>query len=346
MAPFGKRSGWDCSRVAYGAWQIGGDWGGQDAKAHEESLHTFLDGGGNLIDTANVYGAGASESFIGKVLAERKAAGRAPFVKAADPKERCYVITKVGRLGEGEHGPSRYTLDAMRAAISASRDRLQLGGAAVDLVQLHCPPKSVLDDGSAFASLEALKAEGLIEQWGVSVETVDEAMVCIRHAGCASVQIILNCLRLKPTDAFLPAADAAGVAVIARLPLAGGLLGGHLAADTKYEPHDHRSFNRHGECFDKGETFSGLGAVLETAAMPAVDALRGLVPSGATLSQLALRWVLDQPAVSCAIPGSRTAAYARSNAAAAEMAPLGAEVHAAVKATYEKLIKEHVHGSW
>jgi aryl-alcohol dehydrogenase-like predicted oxidoreductase len=324
--PFG-RTGRLTTRLGFGAWAIGGTWGEvslQDAKA---ALHAALDAGMTFIDTADVYGDGRSERIIREVLAER--GGDAPF-----------VATKAGRR-LNPHVAEAYTGAALEGFID--RSLTNLGVERLDLVQLHCPPTPVFSNPEVFAALDAIKAKGKIADYGVSVETVDEARAAIRQLGVVSVQIIYNLFRMKPADVFFPEARAANVAVIARVPLASGLLTGKMSAASQFAADDHRSFNRNGEAFDKGETFSGVPF---DVALAAVEELRALVPAGATMAAFALRWILMEDAVTVVIPGAKSPAQAQGNAAAANMEPLSEEVMSAAREVYARLVAPHVQHLW
>jgi len=320
------RTGRDVGVVGLGAWQLGADWGKVSEADALAVLHASADAGVTFIDTADVYGDGRSETLIARFLRER--AGEAFF-----------VATKMGR--RVPQVPEAYHLDAFRAWLD--RSRTNLGVDTVDLVQLHCPPTPVYSRDEVFDALDELVAERRIAAYGVSVETCDEALAAIARPGVASVQIILNAFRLKPLERVLPAASAAGVGIIARVPLASGLLSGRYGRDTAFGADDHRNFNRHGEAFDVGETFSGVD--YETG-LAAVERLRPLVPDGATMAQFALRWIIDQPGVSVVIPGARSAEQARANAGAADLAPLGSEARDEVRRVYDELIRPLVHDRW
>jgi aryl-alcohol dehydrogenase-like predicted oxidoreductase len=310
--------------IGLGAWQLGADWGDvTEADAHA-TLQAAADGGVTFFDTADVYGDGRSEQIIGSFIKDH------PGIT---------VATKMGRRVPQE--PSAYTLDNFRAW--TDRSRANLGVDTLDLVQLHCPPTPVFSTGAVYDALDTLVQEKRIAAYGVSVEKVDEALAAIERPGTASVQIILNAFRLKPLDRVLPAAAAAGVGIIARVPLASGLLSGRYDEHTTFAPDDHRTYNRHGEAFDVGETFSGIdfGIGLE-----AVRRLRPLVPAGATMAQFALRWILDQTGVTVVIPGARNPEQSRGNVAAAGLAPLPAATHEAVKAVYDELIRPQIHDKW
>ncbi|GAA1697808.1 aldo/keto reductase [Fodinicola feengrottensis] len=320
-----KRLGREVSVVGLGCWQLGADWGTVDEADALAVLHAAADHGVTFFDTADVYGDGRSETLVGQFLRERG--------------DGITVATKMGR--RAEQTVANYSRDHFRAW--NDRSRTNLGVDILDLVQLHCPPAALYDTDEVFDSLDELVDEGRVAAYGVSVETVDEALKAIARPHVASVQIILNAFRLKPLEQVLPAADAAGVAIIARVPLASGLLSGRYTKDTTFGPDDHRTYNRHGEAFDVGETFSG---VPYEEGLRAVERLRPLVPDGATMAQFALRWIVDLPQVSVVIPGARNAEQAAGNAAAAALAPLGDDVHAEVKAVYDELIRPYVHDRW
>ncbi|MFC0863955.1 aldo/keto reductase [Sphaerimonospora cavernae] len=318
------RTGRQVGVVGLGAWQLGADWGEVSEADALATLHAAVDAGVDFIDTADVYGDGRSEKIIGRLLGERSG---------------LTVATKMGR--RMLQTPEAYTLGNFRAW--TDRSRANLGVDTLDLVQLHCPPSAVFDDDAVFDGLDTLVAEGAIAAYGVSVESVGEALTAIARPNVAAVQIILNAFRLKPLDEVLPAAEKAGVGVIARVPLASGLLSGRYGPQTVFAENDHRNFNRQGEAFDVGETFSG---VEYGVGLQAVDRIRGLVPRGMTMAQFALRWIIDQPGVSVVIPGARNPEQARANAAAADLPPLSAETHAAVRRVYDELIRPQVHHRW
>jgi aryl-alcohol dehydrogenase-like predicted oxidoreductase len=310
--------------VGLGAWQLGADWGEvSEADAHA-TLQAAVDGGVTFLDTADVYGDGRSEQIIGSFVTD---------------KPHLTVATKMGR--RVEQRPENYSLDNFRAW--TDRSRANLGVETLDLVQLHCPPTPVFSTDAIYDALDTLIEEKRIHAYGVSVEKVDEALAAIARPGTASVQIILNAFRLKPLERVLPAAAEAGVGIIARVPLASGLLSGRYDEQTTFAADDHRNFNRHGEAFDVGETFSGVDFEV---GLEAVRRLRPLVPAGATMAQFALRWVIDQPGVTAVIPGARNPEQARGNAAAAGLAPLPAETLQAVQAVYDELIRPQVHDRW
>jgi aryl-alcohol dehydrogenase-like predicted oxidoreductase len=321
------RLGREASVIGLGCWQLGGDWGSVEDADALAVLHAAVDSGVTFLDTADVYGDGRSESLIGRFLGERH---DLPLL----------VATKMGRRSD-PHLPSAYTLERFRAWIDRSRRNLRRD--TLDLVQLHCPPDPVFADDRVFDALDTLVDEGWTRGYGVSVETVDQALAAIARPHVASIQIILNIFRRKPLERVLPAAARAGVGVIARVPLASGLLSGRYEQHTAFAPDDHRSYNRRGEAFDVGETFSGVPYEVGVTAAKAVVSL---TPDGATPAQLALRWVIDQPGVTTVIPGARNADQARANAAAASLPPLSEETAGELARIYDEQIRAHVHNRW
>lgn len=322
------RTGRTVSIIGLGTWQLGADWGEVDEADALAVLDAAHSAGVTFFDTADVYGDGRSESLIGTWL-------------RANPDSAVTVATKMGRRMPQEH--ANYSLANFRAW--TDRSRANLGVDTLDLVQLHCPPTSVYGDDRVYDALDTLVAEGAIANYGVSVERVDEALAAIARPHVASVQIILNAFRLKPLDEVLPAADAAGVGIIARVPLASGLLSGRYTNDTVFAANDHRNFNRHGESFDVGETFSGVD--YETGVRAAAEfaaVAREAVPA-ATTAQVALAWIAAQPGVSSVIPGARSPEQARSNAAAGSL-QLPESVDAAVRELYDRDIRPSVHERW
>ncbi|RIV37851.1 aldo/keto reductase [Micromonospora radicis] len=312
--------------VGLGAWQLGADWGTVTEDDAMSVLSAAVEAGVTFLDTADVYGDGRSEQLIGRFL-------------AAHPDAGLTVATKMGR--RVPQTPEAYTLDNFRQW--TDRSRANLGVDTLDLVQLHCPPTVVFADDSVFDALDTLVAEKRIAAYGVSVETCDEALTAIARPGVASVQIILNALRHKPLERVLPAASAAGVGIIARVPLASGLLSGRYDEQTTFAADDHRSYNRHGEAFDVGETFSGVD--FDTG-LAAVRRLAPLVGDDRTTAQFALRWVLDQAGVTVVIPGARDADQARANAAVAGQPALSTQELAEVTAVYDELVRPQVHHRW
>jgi aryl-alcohol dehydrogenase-like predicted oxidoreductase len=321
------RTGMEVSTIGFGAWAIGGFWGSVDDEESMRALHAAVDEGVNFIDTADVYGDGRSERLIARLRSER-------------PGERIWVATKAGRRLPQQtcEGYSRENLEAW-----IDRSLYNLQTEAIDLLQLHCPPSALYSQAGVFEYLDGFVRAGKLRYYGVSVETVAEALDALRHPGVQSIQIIFNMFRLKPAERLLPEAQARQVAILARVPLASGMLTGKLRHDSVFAADDHRNFNREGQMFDKGETFSG---VPYDAGLAAVERLRSLVPSGATLAQLALRWILMFDAVTSTIPGARNEAQARNNARAADLPPLDTETMARVLEVYEEHIRMHVHGNW
>jgi aryl-alcohol dehydrogenase-like predicted oxidoreductase len=317
---------YDVRPLGLGAWQLGGDWGQVNEDDALAVLAAALEEHVEFIDTADVYGDGRSEQLIGRFLREHPDAG-------------ITVATKMGR--RVEQVPGNYTEANFRAW--NDRSRANLGVDTLDLVQLHSPPAPVYSDDAVYDALDRMVAERRIAAYGVSVETTAEALTAIARPHVASVQIILNCFRQKPLDEVLPAARAAGVAIIARVPLASGLLSGKYDEHTTFPADDHRNFNRHGEAFDVGETFAG---VPYEVGLRAVRELAPLVPEGTTTAQFALRWILDQPGVTVVIPGARNPEQARANVAAAGLPPLTAEQLAGVRDVYDRLIRPLVHDRW
>jgi aryl-alcohol dehydrogenase-like predicted oxidoreductase len=310
-----------------GCWQLGADWGDVSEKDALATLHAAVDAGVTFFDTADVYGDGRSEALVGRLLRECGDAGLT-------------VATKMGRRAD-PHVPEAFTGDALRAW--NDRSRRNLGVDTLDLVQLHCPPTPVYSIDAVFDTLDAMVDEGRMRAYGVSVETCAEALTSIARPHLASVQLILNAFRRKPLERVLPAAAAAGVGVIVRVPLASGLLAGKYDESTTFAADDHRTYNRSGEAFDVGETFSGVPFNVGVAAAREVAAL---APPGVSTAQLALRWVIDQPGVSVVIPGARTAKQANANAEAADVARLDAATLNALSAVYDERIRDHVHDRW
>jgi aryl-alcohol dehydrogenase-like predicted oxidoreductase len=315
------------SEIGFGAWAIGGSWGAVAEADALAALRAAIEAGVTFIDTADVYGDGRSERLIAQALQEF-------------PGARIIVATKAGRR-LNPHRAEGYSYDNL--ATFAARSLKNLRVDSLDLLQLHCPPSEVYRQDSTFEALECLKAEGVIRHYGVSVETVEEAKLALAYSGVASIQIIYNMFRLKPALELFAEARAANVGIIARVPLASGLLTGKMTPRQQFAADDHRHFNRHGEAFDIGETFSGVD--FETG-LAAVSELKPLVPEGATMAQFALRWILMHPAVSSAIPGAKTPEQTRTNAAAAELAPLTPAAMQQVREVYDRLIRPQVHARW
>ena len=321
------RTGRKVGQVGFGAWAIGGSWGHVEASEAKAALNAALDAGVTFIDTADVYGDGRSERLIAEVLEER--GGTRPF-----------VATKAGR-----RLPRQETAGYSEQNLSDWVDRSlrNLRVETLDLLQLHCPPADLYRRPEVFERLDRMVEAGKIKAYGVSVEAVEEALEAIKRPGVASVQIIFNMFRRKPIDAVFAAAKSRQVAIIARVPLASGLLTGKFRSESKFDASDHRQFNRNGEAFDVGETFSGVD--YETG-LAAVEKIRPLVGGDATLAQFALRWILMFDAVTVVIPGAKTAIQARANTAASELAPLSDAVMAEVAAIYDRDIRPLVHHRW
>jgi aryl-alcohol dehydrogenase-like predicted oxidoreductase len=314
----------DLRPIGLGAWQLGADWGEVSEDDALAVLTAAVESGVDFIDTADVYGDGRSEQLVGRFLRTH------PGVT---------VATKMGR--RVDQLPENYSPENFRAW--NDRSRANLGVDTIDLVQLHCPPTPVYSDDAVYDALDGMVADKRIAAYGVSVETCAQALTAMERPNVASVQIILNCFRQKPLDQVLPAAEEKGVTIIARVPLASGLLSGKYDEHTTFAADDHRNFNRSGEAFDVGETFAGVPFEVGLAA---VKELLPLVPAGATMAQFALRWIVDQPGVSVVIPGARTAEQARGNVAAADLPPLTTDQLAGVRDVYDRLIRPHVHDRW
>lgn len=322
-----SRTPWSVSEIGFGAWAIGGSWGDVAEADARAAVHAALDAGMTFIDTADVYGDGRSERIIREVLKERGG-------------ERPMVATKAGRRLPSQvvEGYTRENLEAW-----IDRSLTNLGVETLDLVQLHCPPTELYYRPDIFGILDDLVAKGKIRYYGVSVEKVEEALKAIEYPNVVSVQIIYNIFRQRPADLFFREAKAKNVAIIVRVPLSSGMLTGKMTKDSQFAADDHRAFNRHGEAFDMGETFSGVPFEV---GLEAVERLRPLVPGGATMAQFALRWILMQEAVTVVIPGAKNKQQAEDNAAASDLPLLSDEVMAATRQVYEDLIKVHVHQRW
>jgi len=317
------------SVIGLGTWQLGGDWGDVSEDAALGLLSASVEAGVTFFDTADVYGDGRSEQLIGRFLAD-------------NPDSPVTVGTKLGR--RVDQLPENYTLDNFRAW--TDRSRRNLGIDRLHLVQLHCPPTAVYSHDEVYDGLDTLVEEGAIAAYGVSVETADEALTAITRRGTATVQIILNAFRLKPLEFVLPAAAEAGVGIIARVPLASGLLSGKYTKDTQFAADDHRSYNRDGSAFDQGETFSGVD--YETGVHAAVEfsRLAAQLPGDVTPAQAALAWVVQQPGVTTVIPGARSVEQARANAAAGHLPAFGEELLTSVRELYDREIRPLVHDRW
>lgn len=323
------RTGRSVSAIGLGTWQLGADWGAVTEEDATAVLAASVDEGVTLFDTADVYGDGRSESIIGRFLSAR-------------PGHGITVATKMGRRLAQD--PENYTPENFRAW--TDRSRANLGVDALDLVQLHCPPTAVIEDGATYDALDALVAEGAIAAYGVSVETTAQALAAIARPNVTNVQIIFNPFRLKPLDEVLPAAEAAGVAIFARVPLASGLLSGKYTATTTFAADDHRTYNRHGEAFDRGETFSGVD--FETG-VAAAQELADAVPDGVSLPAATLAWIASRPGVTSVIPGARNVRQAEANAEAAALLEGGFTLTAfdrTVHDVYDRDLRAAIHPHW
>lgn len=320
------RTGWRISAISCGTWAMGGSWGPTDDQKSLQALHKVVDLGVNFLDTADVYGDGHAEQLIARLRRERS--------------EEIIVATKAGRR-LNPHVAGGYNRENLTAFVERSLRNLETE--VLDLLQLHCPPSAVYDMPEVFGILDDLVQAGKLRYYGVSVERVDEALRAIQYPGVQSVQIIFNMFRLKPLEQFFPAARQRQVGILARVPLASGLLSGKLRRDSQFAESDHRNFNRHGESFDQGETFSG---VEYEAGLQAVEALRAIVPEGASLAQVALRWILMFPEVTAAIPGAKDARQAENNVRAIELPALSDDAMAQVGAVYDRFFRAAIHDRW
>ena len=320
------RTPWKVSDISFGAWAIGGAWGSVSDQDSLAALHKAVDCGVNFIDTADVYGDGRSERLVAQLKKSRK--------------DEIVVATKAGRRlpQQTVEGYSRANLTGW------INDSLRnLASDAIDLLQLHCPPPALYDHAEVFGVLDDLVREGKLRYYGVSVEKIDEAMKAIEYPNVQTVQIIFNCFRQRPAEVFFPRALQKNVGILSRVPLASGLLTGKLRRDSKFEADDHRNFNRHGEAFDVGETFSGVDY---DTGLAAVEEMRALLPKGVSMTQFALRWILMFDEVTCAIPGGKRPEQVEENCAASDLPPLTPDVMAAVLRIYDQKIRRLVHGRW
>ena len=320
------RTGWQVSEISFGAWAIGHAWGHVSDEDALAALHASIDHGVNFIDTADVYGDGRSERLVARVLRERP--------------EEVHVATKAGRRLD-PHNAAGYNRGNLTAFVERSLSNL--GVDTIDLLQLHCPPYECYYMPEVFGVLDDLTAAGKLRYYGVSVQTVEEGLKALEFRNVQSVQIIFNIFRQRPAELFFREAIRRKVGILARVPLASGLLSGRMSKSTSFPPDDHRNFNAHGEAFDVGETFSGIDF---HEGLEAVEQLRPLVPPGATLAQFALRWILMFDAVSCAIPGAKNAAQATQNALSSGLAPLPEGTMARIRALYDARIRDRVHQRW
>jgi aryl-alcohol dehydrogenase-like predicted oxidoreductase len=320
------RTGWQVSEVSFGAWAIGGSWGSVDDRESLAALESAIDCGVNFIDTSDVYGMGRSERLLAQLKQARK--------------EEIVIATKTGKRlspqsadGYNETNLTGFIEDSLR----------NLGTDCLDLVQLHCPPPDVYYRPEVFGVLDRLTEAGKIRHYGVSVKRVEEGLKAIEYPNVQTVQIIFNCFRHRPAELFFGQARQKQVGILARVPLASGMLTGKLTRQSQFDPDDHRRFNRHGEAFDVGETFSGVDY---EAALEAVEEMRRVVPSGATLAQLALRWILMFDAVTCAIPGGKRPTQVAENCAASDLPPLSDATMEAIRTIYDTRIRAAVHQRW
>jgi aryl-alcohol dehydrogenase-like predicted oxidoreductase len=321
------RTGWKVSAISFGAWAIGGTWGPVEDTESLAALHKAIERGVNFFDTADVYGDGHSEQLLAQLRREHK-------------KENIYIATKAGRR-LNPHTPEGYNRKNLTAFIERSISNL--GTEVLDLLQLHCPPFQVYYMPEVFGVLDDLVKAGKIRYYGVSVEKVEEALKAIEYPNVQTVQIIFNMFRQRPAELFFEQAKKRKIGVLARVPLASGMLTGKLKPDTAFAPNDHRAFNRDGQAFDKGETFSGVDY---KTGLQAVDQLNAICPTGITMSQFALRWILMFDTVTCAIPGAKRPAQVEQNCAAANAPRLSDELMAKVRTIYDRNIRESVHHHW
>jgi aryl-alcohol dehydrogenase-like predicted oxidoreductase len=320
------RTGWKVSTISFGAWAIGGTWGNVDDDESFAALNRALDLGVNFFDTADVYGDGRSEKLLAKLRRDRSE----PF----------YVATKAGRRLD-PHVARGYTRENLTAFVERSLENLEVE--ALDLLQLHCPPTEVYYMPETFDVLDDLLKQGKLRHYGVSVEKVEEALKAIEYPNVQSVQIIFNIFRQRPAELFFEQAQRRQVGILARLPLSSGMLAGKMTRASSFEEGDHRGGNRHGEWFDRGETFSGLD--YETG-LQAVEQLRPLVPAGESMAQMALQWILMFPEVTCAIPGAKRPSQVEENVHAADLPPLSIEAMREMQSIYERLVRPQVHYYW
>lgn len=320
------KTGWEVSSVSFGAWAIGGDWGQVEDENSLAALHRAVDLGVNFFDTADVYGDGRSERLLARLRRERS--------------EKIYIATKAGRRLD-PHTASGYNHHNLTNFVE--RSLLNLETDSLDLLQLHCPPTEVYYMPEVFDVLDDLVRQRKLKHYGVSVERVEEALKAIEYPNVKTVQIIFNIFRQRPAELFFSEAKRKNVGVLARVPLASGLLTGKMTANTTFPPDDHRNYNREGEAFDRGETFAGVE--YETG-LKAVDELRPLVPEGWSMAQFSLRWILMFDAVTCAIPGAKRPAHVNDNAGAADLPPLSAETMQKTREIYDGMIREQVHHYW
>ncbi len=320
-------TGMRVSEISLGTWALGGEWGTVAEDDAYASLNRAVDLGVNFLDTADVYGNGRSENLIGRLLKDR-------------PNDEIFVATKAGRRLD-PHTTEGYNHENLERFVE--RSLKNLGVEALDLLQLHCPPTETYRQDSTFEALDRLQEAGKVRNYGVSVEKVEEARMALSYPNVRTVQIIFNIFRQKPAEEFFSLAEERNIGILARVPLASGLLSGKMSADRAFDENDHRFFNREGEAFDRGETFSGVN--FETG-LEAAEELKDLVPEGHTLAQFALRWILMHPAVSCAIPGGKNPSQVEDNVAAAEMVPLSDAAMRRAREIYDQYVRPEVHHLW
>ena len=321
------KTGFEVSEVSLGTWQVGGRWGDPFSEQNAEKIiNEAIDSGVNFIDTADVYSEGQSEAAVAKVVKSRS--------------EKVYVATKCGRQIQ-PHTAEAYTAERLTKYVEESLDRMKVD--TLDLVQLHCPPTEIYSRPEIFEAFDRLREQGKIRNLGVSVEMVDEALMAMEYPNVTTIQIIYNMFRLKPSEVFFERAKEADCGIIVRVPLASGLLSGKMSRQTSFGPEDHRSFNRQGEAFDKGETFSGVDYEL---GLEAVEKLKEIFPDNAPLASWAIRWVLMFDEVSTVIPGASRVEQVKSNIKASELPALSPEQMQGVREVYEKYVKPSVHALW
>jgi aryl-alcohol dehydrogenase-like predicted oxidoreductase len=320
------RTGWKVSAISFGAWAIGGTWGGVKDDESYAALNRALDLGVNFFDTADVYGDGHSEQLLGKLRKERS--------------EKFYIATKAGRRAN-PHVAGSYNKKNLTSYVERSLKNLAVD--SLGLLQLHCPPTEVFYMPETFDALDELVKEGKLLHYGVSVEKVEEALKAIEYPNVKTVQIVFNIFRQRPLDLFFREAQKRKIGILARLPLSSGMLTGKMSKQSTFEADDHRLFNRQGESFDRGETFSGLDYEI---GLQAVEELRAVVPADMSMTQMALRWILMSPAVTCAIPGAKRPAQVEENVKAADQPPLSDEAMGQIRSIYDRLVRPQVHHRW
>jgi len=317
--------GYGIGEIGLGCWQFGGDFGPMEEKTAFDILAAAVESGTDFLDTADVYGAGRSEELIGR------------FIKTCSTP--LTIATKVGR--DGSLFPDQYTRQGVKASITASLSRL--GVEAIDLIQLHCVPTQVLREGEIFDWLRDFKKDGLIREFGASVESIEEGLICLEQDGLRSLQVIFNPFRQKLSRELLPQAQEKGVGIIVRLPLASGLLSGKFTSETTFPETDHRNYNRDGQFFNVGETFAGLPF---EKGVELAEVFKGYLPEGMTLAEMSLRWILDHPAVSVIIPGASSIRQAQGNAAASDLPSLPEELHEKLRVVYAMNVAQHIRGPY